>query len=104
MPSRKKNPKRKTPPTTISILGRQYRLTIEPGPLYVDRDQVRGRINYTDHTIAIDADLAGVEETLLHEVLHGVADGLELGFNEKTITRLTSGLFSAGVRVPVRIR
>lgn len=42
------------------------------------------------------------KEVVLHEVLHAISVELDLGLKEKQISRLTHGLFSAGIFVNLK--
>jgi hypothetical protein len=43
------------------------------------------------------------EETLLHEVVHIVSNELALDLAEEDVRRLAVGLYSAGIKVPVKV-
>lgn len=62
-----------------------------------------GLIRYSEHTIFIN-DRACLckeqrEETLLHEVIHGVDKKLKVDLTEEDVQRLGAGLYASGVRV-----
>ena len=81
--------------TNINILGQVY--TIHQVPC-VDKECLsKGQINYMTHEILIDEGMPEdlKEQTLLHEVLHGVCDALgmeELNANENAIQSLATAL------------
>lgn len=50
------------------------------------------------------ASVEAMEETLLHEILHGVSDATASKLDEDTVYRLSRALYGAGVRPPKLLR
>lgn len=80
----------------IEILGLDYEVEFVDG--YSREEELRGRIIFTEGKIKIDSKLSDDQkkETLLHEILHGIAEGagIEDRLNEKTIHVLSRTLYS----------
>ena len=80
----------------IEILGLDYEVEFVDG--YSREEELRGRIIFTEGKIKIDSKLSDdhKKETLLHEILHGIAEGagIEDKLNEKTIHVLSRTLYS----------
>jgi len=66
-------------------------------------DGAMGRSIMNAGLITLEQDLPPdqFEETLLHEVVHLVADNSAIELSEQAVAALSLGLFSAGIRVPV---
>ena len=71
-------------PTSINILGKTYSVEYVSNPVEVDiykRESLWGQIDYWTRTICIYDNNRQTEdlfETLLHEILHGIAEELKL--------------------------
>jgi len=68
-----------------------------------------GQIKYTDKVILLNdhscVSREQTEDTLLHEVIHGIDERLKLGLKEEMVHRLATGLYASGVRVKLeRVR
>lgn len=74
----------KMKPSSVIILGRWYAIAYVDNPAEVDmykRQSLWGQIDYWTRTIRIyDAGrpIEDITETLLHEILHGIAEELHL--------------------------
>ncbi len=83
-------------PMRIEILGLDYEVEFVDG--YSREEELRGRIIFTEGKIKIDSKLSEDQkkETLLHKILHGIAEGagIEDKLNEKTIHVLSRTLYS----------
>lgn len=71
-------------PQTVNILGKPYTITYVDNPAEVDlyrRQALWGQIDYWTRTIRVydnQRTAADVWETILHEVLHGIASELDI--------------------------
>ncbi len=71
-------------PKSIVILGRKYKITYHNNPANVDaekRSSLWGQIDYWTRRIRIydnGRDKVDIFETILHEILHGLANDLNL--------------------------
>ena len=81
----------------VTIVGMPYRVLQGADE---ETEGVYGRINHTRQVIVMNDTYQGAraEETLLHEVLHAVSYELSLKLSESMVTRISQGLYSAGVR------
>ena len=85
-------------PTRIRIQGIDYRVEYVKHKTDVDRQHEQallGEINYNDGVIrlAYRPLESAMEQTLLHEVIHGVAYYLGLSLDEDVVDRLSVGLY-----------
>ena len=75
-------------PTRINILGKTYSVEYVSNPVEVDiykRESLWGQIDYWTRTIRIYDNGRQTEdlfETLIHEILHGIAEELKLNLNK----------------------
>ena len=71
----------------LKIGNRRYKVLFQP----IEDEEVDGYINYTQSEICIDSTIAKdfQQETLLHEVLHGIVDDAKLYsfFSEELIEK-----------------
>lgn len=71
-------------PKIVNILGKEYAITYVTNPAEVDiyrRESLWGQIDFWTRTIRIydlDRTESDVWETVVHEVLHGIAEALNL--------------------------
>ena len=77
-------------PTKVNILGVEYSITYVGSPTDVDifkRDSCWGQIDYWTRTIRVydggNRPIEDVFQTVLHEVLHGIAESLKLKLRDK---------------------
>lgn len=86
---------------SVYILGKKYNVTFytktELGGLYGQSNRYHGFIQ-----VSSDTSPAQMEDTLIHEVLHMISEDMAIGLKEADITRLACGLYSAGVRIPLK--
>ena len=77
-------------PSSVVISGRKYRILYEKKPSDVDvfrREALWGQIDYWTRTIRVlddGRDDTDVFQTILHEIIHGLVDGLKLRSLEHT--------------------
>jgi hypothetical protein len=80
---------------TVNILGIEYR--IEEVESVSKTESLLGSIDFLNQVIRIDVSLSNEkkEETLLHEILHGIAEatGLEETLNEQVVQILSRTLY-----------
>ena len=76
-------------PTEVNILGKTYSIEYCDNPSNVDRSKrqsIWGQIDFWEKDIRVydnNASEAELWDTILHEVLHGIAEGLKLkGFKD----------------------
>lgn len=87
-------------PDKIKISGIEYEVMKTDGPLVLDGTQAYGLIDYNNRIIKIDTklqDKQGVENTFIHEVLHGIAFDRQIdweGDEEDVIEQLARGIYS----------
>jgi hypothetical protein len=76
-------------PSKVNILGLSYTIDYVDCPTEVDvhnRESCFGQIDYWTRTIRVykkDQSVEAIWRTLLHEVLHGIANDLNLSLNEE---------------------
>ena len=76
-------------PSEVTILGVTYKIEYVEKPSDVDifrREALWGQIDYWTRTIRIydnGRQLEDVWQTIIHEVLHGIAEGFKLELKEK---------------------
>jgi hypothetical protein len=76
-------------PESVNILGTNYKITYCDKPSEVDifkRDSLWGQLDYWTQTIRIHDNGSGddkVWQTLIHEILHGIAGPLKLKLNNE---------------------
>lgn len=85
-----------SPPKTINIIGIPYEV-IEVDQIAKDQ-MLAGEIDFINQIIRLDKGLSSETkgQTLMHEILHGVCQGLglyELGTNECAIQSIASALY-----------
>lgn len=85
----------------VMINGMEHRIELfeKHDPL----DTAMGRADTAHGLIRLEEEMPidQFQETLLHEVIHLVADHAHVELSEQSVATLSVGLFSAGVRVPV---
>lgn len=84
----------------VNILGRMVRVEYVPD-LKDGDEELYGQILHPDDVIKLNQDFEGttrLEETILHEIIHGISGALGMGLEEQNVTSLARGLWVAGVR------
>lgn len=78
----------------LHIFGKLY--TVKESPDCGLDPRLQGAINYQKATITIGADLAeGVkQETVLHEIVHGIEHEMQLELTEKQVGALSVGIWA----------
>jgi hypothetical protein len=85
-------------PEKVRIGSMTYPVTQSDKTLIVNGRECKGRIDYNMHTIEINnvvQDLQGCEQTLLHEIVHGIIDDRAIsldGDTEEVVDGLAMGL------------
>lgn len=75
-------------PTQVNILGKRYTIEYVNNPADVDlnkRDSLWGQIDYWTRSIRVydkGRSAEDILETIIHEVLHGIADELKLNLRK----------------------
>ena len=79
----------------VRIGGTFYELEFKDG-LYVGDKKVSGYINYSDGQIRVDSNLPHVslEETIVHEIIHGIETEYELDLEERDVKCLARGFIN----------
>lgn len=91
-------------PTVVNILGVPYRITYHINALDVDIDGDKalfGQICFRSRTIRILDNGRPAEDvfrTLLHEIIHGITDGLGVPLKEADLDRIATGMADVLVR------
>jgi len=82
----------------ILICGTQYSVTKVPDLIDDSVGKVNGRIRMNPAEIELSSDLcdARMSEVLLHEIVHGIDNHLEIGLKEDDVQRLANGLHQLG--------
>ncbi len=77
-------------------LGSSYYELVFEDVVYINDKRVNGYINYEDGVIKVAATLPNValEETLIHEILHGIETEYALELEEREIQLLSRGIIS----------
>lgn len=85
---------KKRVPATIRIGPRYYKVSKVQNLRARNGRPVMGTISPMEKTIELDADLYGYEpvETLIHEIVHGIAWQLNIPMSEKKVDSLSFGL------------
>lgn len=87
-------------PNKIKISGIEYKVIKTEEPLVLDGRQCYGLIDYNNKVIKLDIKLQdeqGVENTFIHEVLHGIIHDRQIdckGNEEDIVEQLARGLYS----------
>lgn len=86
-------------PARIRIIGRVHRVDYHPAghPTLVEgEDTFAGRIDHDEQVIVVQdgQTLTSEQDTLLHEVMHGVERAMDLDVPETAIHRLATGLLA----------
>ena len=94
-------------PNSVKIFGMKYKINKLPKKhkKLNDRDEsYYAVINNSKNKIYVRDNMSKerLDGAILHEILHSVDIELNLGLEEETIMRLTSGLRSAGVHVDLK--
>ncbi|MCL2491585.1 MAG: hypothetical protein FWE87_02405 [Coriobacteriia bacterium] len=92
-------------PDEVCILDISYRVAVVDS--IKEDDLVIGHVDHQSQTIRIKSDLsqAKAEQTLLHEVLHGVFNELgeyRIDEDERLVQSLAATLHQVGYRLPLR--
>lgn len=79
---------------TIDIIGQDYDLKFEKG--FAKDGSANGLIVYEDLEIYIEDSLRTEKkkEILLHEIIHGISEGLSMGLEENAVQALARSLYS----------
>ena len=96
-------------PSSVNIFGREYKIEYVDRPSDVDiykRESLWGQIDYWTRTIRIydnGRNLEDIFETIIHEVLHGISEEMELGAfkdngGHKELTILATALSDVLIR------
>lgn len=75
-------------PNKIRIGACNYEVSIADQKLCIDGEQKVGIIDYMNHEIKIDSscqDIQSIEETFLHEVIHGIIKERRLEFEDEEL-------------------
>lgn len=75
-------------PSKIRIGACDYEVTSADQKLYIDGEQKVGIIDYMNHEIKIDSscqDIQSMEETFLHEIIHGIIKDRKLKFDDEEL-------------------
>lgn len=81
-------------PRKVSILGRVFKITyVIKGPL---EDDELGEVDLSTQKMSILEGLSADKErsVVLHEIIHGIDDILDLGLSEEQVNGLENGLFA----------
>lgn len=86
----------------VTILGKPYEVRIQKE---ADGNGTMGSATRTKQIINIVQGFGKEqrEETLLHEIIHVVSEELVMGLEEEDVARLAVGLYSAGIKLPMRV-
>jgi hypothetical protein len=88
----------------VTITGIPYKVHLKDE--IIDRDGTRLDGLYDNGTgsiyVARQATIEAMEETLLHEILHGVADACHESLTEEQVYRLSRALYGAGVKSSIK--
>lgn len=90
--------------TKITIVGLPFTVLLRDEIRNSDNDKLDGLYDCSSATIylAKQSSTDAMEETLLHEVLHGVADACHEDLSEAQVYRLSRALYASGVRPPIK--
>jgi len=87
-------------PDKIIISGMEYKVKLEEKPLFCDNQRAYAHIDYNNKEISIDRglqDTQGQQQSLLHEILHGIVYDRELDFKndgeETIVDQISKGLY-----------
>lgn len=82
-------------PNNVKIGPRTFRVQFEENLLDIEETQrLNGHILYDKAVIKIDSRLALVSQrlTMMHEIVHGIADYLDIDMSEKEVSLMASGI------------
>lgn len=84
----------------VSVLGKDYEVNFKAA---IDMHSNAGTLHVDKGVIDINEEHSPdcVEDSLLHEIVHIIDKELALGFDEDLVRRLTTGLYSAGLRATI---
>ncbi|WMM24056.1 hypothetical protein RBU61_14145 [Tissierella sp. MB52-C2] len=87
-------------PDKLVISGMEYKIKLEDKPLFCSNQRAYAHINYESKEISIDEglqDTQGHQQSLLHEVIHGIVYDRELDFQndgeETIVDQISKGLY-----------
>ena len=84
-----------TMPNNIKIGPRVFKVSLVENLLDADGSQkLNGHILYDKALIRIDSGLAPVSQrlTMIHEIVHGIADYLDVEMSEKEVSTMANGI------------
>jgi hypothetical protein len=92
-------------PERIKIIGKWHRLEFLPS-ITEGEDTFAGRIDHDRQTIKIEdgQTLESEQDTILHEVMHGIERAMDLEIPETVIHRMATGLIAVLKDNPAFIR
>lgn len=87
-------------PNKLTISGMEYTVKLEDKPLFCNNQRAYAHIDYDNKEISIDVglqDIQGQQQSLLHEILHGIVYDRELDFakdeEETIVDQISNGLY-----------
>jgi hypothetical protein len=83
-------------PETVRILGGDYTVITEQR-LNNGSHLLCGQIDYERHTIKIEPDVTDEQrkhQTLLHEIIHGIAHEMGFSLKEEKVDKLATGIYA----------
>ena len=85
----------------MKICGHDYKIKFVPHFKGKDGKEYCGEIDYSNRFIGIDSSMRKgvIEETLLHEVIHGIMwhTNKKTDHNEQAVQAISNGLYQLGV-------